>query len=1119
MLQFILGKPGTGKTTLIHQQIAQIQAEGGENALILIVPEQSSFQTEKALLAATPSGAISRARVLSFNRLSYYVFGRVGGARMAILENSGKHMLLRKIVSGLDGKLQYFKSAGDTKGFLDSLSTTITEFYQYHITPQQLEEHKKGATKEALAMKLNDLHLIYQAYQQHLEDNFICSDAMLDILAEKIPDADFLQGAEIWVDGFKSFTPQEKKVLSALLCVASGVKIALTAPGGLQDAQMITKFDAYHEVADTMRKLTTLGQQLNIQMQTPHICKEFYRHTNAPDLAFLCQNFLGFSSRTYGEVPKNIHIFSGENVFDEIDHAARLITTLTRQRGYKYSQIALVATNLGEYEKFLPAIFARHGIPVFVDARHSAISHPLMEMVFAACGIIAGNWSYEAVFRLLRLPIFTNRDEIDLLENYVLAHNIRGRGWQEYFVRGDEGALLQINTIRRWAVDIMRPLTDKFTQRKKFALEEFGRGIYEFLIANNMPQTLENWMDTAQMHGDNKALREHEQVWGKLMDTLDKMVEILGGQKETIADFAKILEAGIMDLGLAPPSIDQLVLGDLRRSRFGEVKAMVILGAKDGAMPSRPNDAGLFSDEDRDFLVNNGGLTLAKDTTAQICEEEFLIYTGFSKPSHFLAIGYPAGNLEGQGANPSRLLQRIRDLFPGLGQHAMEISSPQGVFGDMLLALGQSAISTRPLHGDFIHTYAHFSGDEYFGKKIDKMRAGLDFAYDTKLSTESVKALYRPNVKTSISKLQRYVSCSFAYFAEYNLRAKPRKIHDVAAADMGNVYHDILAEFGHILKQLGSDCASDEKRVSELVEQVIDGVLDHPANYALRTSGKHMHFAHKMREISKASALALSNHLARGKFDIAYNEVAFGSQRDDGDITMPPIEIELSENAKMLLEGRIDRVDISQIDGAEYVKIIDYKSGAKKFSLDDVYHGLDMQLLMYLGAFIRQMAETQGETAAVKTLPAAALYFNLHNPLLSFDEKLTNPAMLKDELLKKFRMSGLVLDEEAVLTGLDSKNTVDMGERVEKAKITAEGFAALLDHVSHLAKKAGQDILTGKISIYPYKYSNKSEDKTPCTYCDYHTICKFDAGADAHRNLSKLKREEVMEKISNKRQN
>ncbi|MCL2236465.1 MAG: exodeoxyribonuclease V subunit gamma, partial [Defluviitaleaceae bacterium] len=912
-IQFILGKPGTGKTSLIHQQIVEKQALGGDNALILIVPEQSSFQTEKALLSVAAQGAISRARVLSFNRLSYYVFGQVGGLNRAILENSGKYMLLRKIVAELSGKLQYFKSAQDTKGFLDTLATTITEFYQYDIYPEDLEKQK--AENEALTMKLHDLHLIYAAYRSHLEQNFISSDEMLDILAEKIPLADFLQGAEIWIDGFKSFTIQEKRVLSALLSTAGNLKIALTAPGDAQDTYMPTKNHAYFEVFDTINKLTDLAVSLGKKVEKTHVCGEHHRHAKAPDLGFLCKNFLGISNKIYDQTPENIHIFHRENIFEEIDHAARLVTTLTRKRGYKYSEIALVASNLSEYEKFLPPIFSRHEIPVFVDARQSTLSHPLMEMVFAACGVISSNWAYEAVFRLLRLPMFANRDDIDQLENYVLAHNIKWRAWQEEFARGDEEELHKINIIREWALGIMRPLTEKFTSRKKFALEEFGRGVYEFLVANNMPEILEEWMDTALATGNNQALREHEQIWNKLMDTLDKMVEILGKQKETIADFAKILEAGIMDLGLAPPSLDQLVLGDLRRSRFGEVKALLILGAKEGAMPGKPNDAGLFSDEDREFLVSQGGLTLAKDTTAQIYEEEFLIYAGFSKPSEFLAISYPAGNLEGQGASPSRLLNRIYDLFPNLSQNDLEASSPQGAFSDMTLALGQSATSAETACLKHTQAYNFFVKHPDFTDKIAQMRASLNFTYDAKLSAQSVKALYRPNIRTSASKLQRYAACPFSYFAEYNLRAKPRKIYDIANMDIGNIYHDILSRFGDILKRIGPDGARNENQVAELVEQAIDHVLESPVNYQFHSSGKYMHFAAKMREISKASTLALANHLSRGNFDLAYNEVAFGGQQTGGDVTLSPIEIELSKDAKMLLEGRIDRVDISKIGG------------------------------------------------------------------------------------------------------------------------------------------------------------------------------------------------------------
>jgi ATP-dependent helicase/nuclease subunit B len=1160
-LQFILGKPGTGKTTMCHNEISAKQAANGHaasaavgqnepnhtgNRLILIVPEQFSFQSEKALLSAASGlraegGALSRAQVLSFNRLSYYVLGKTGGVGRVILENSGKNMVLRKIISSLGNEFVYFKSAKETSGFLDSLATCITEFFQYGISPDDLESQAKMAQNQALGLKLTDLHLIYSAYRNFLEENFVSSDEVLDILAEKIPQAEFLKDAEIWIDGFKSFTPQEKKVLSSLLLVSKRIKIALPAPKKSSDFSQISRFDIYSEVVSTMESLTSMAEALGAKIEEPIVLKELMRHQNAPDLAFLTKHFLDFATLTkYDKTPQNIHIFTAENIFAEIDEAARMVVSLTRDRGYKYSEIGLIAADLPTYEKFAPAIFGRYGIPMFVDVRRSILGHPVVELIFAACQVISSNRSYEAVFRLLRLPVIAvpkpqsrhEKDEIDLLENYVLAYNIKGKTWQEDFRLGQNTGqntgqgigqgigqnadLEALNISRQKLLKIMEPLSKNFTPRRKYPLKDFAKAIYDFLLANNIPEILGSWMDEALSNGDNEALREHEQIWDKIMDTLDKMVEILPEQLENISGFAKILEAGLMDLGLAPPSLDQLVLGDLRRSRFGEVKAMIILGAKDGALPSRPADDGILSDDDR-YNLEDTGLNLAKDSIAKIFEEEFLIYSNFSKPQEFLSISYPTGDLAGGAANPARSLQRIKELFPEIDwevnrrNHKPPVSAV-GVFTDLILKMGQSIAENTELPQEYLNAYAYFKHDADYKNKLADMEASIKFVYgcnadntnssnsnnySRRLSKKSLQSLYKPHIRTGVSKLQRYIACPFSYFVEYNLAARPRKLHEVAAVDMGNIYHDILAKFGDILKELNNNEAANDEQIFKLADEAALKVIESPENYALRSSGRYMHFSQKMRAIAATSARALAAHLSQGGFEVAYNEVAFGG-------TENPIKIDLfgegPENAQMLLEGRIDRVDITKIDGAEYVKIIDYKSGSKQFSLDEVYHGLDMQLLVYLGAFISQLAESRGEDTAKRVYPAAAFYFNLLNPLIDFEDKLKDPEILKKELLKEFKMSGLVLDNESILSSV--------AETAKKSgTITAEDFAHLLGHVINLAKQTGQDILEGKIPIKPFKH----KDKTPCDHCNYRTICKFDpADQGTYRRLKTMKPEEVL---------
>jgi len=1135
-VQFILGKPGTGKTTFCHQEIAAKQDDNASNSLILIVPEQFSFQSEKALISATSGRGLWRAQVLSFHRLSYYVFGKTGGIEKKILEDSGKHMLLRKIIGENKKRLVYFKSGQEKKGFVEALSSSITEFYQYGIEPDEILARADAQTATNLRLKLLDLHLIYKEYKNYLEKEYISSDEILDILAQKIPHADFLRGAEIWLDGFKSFTPQEKTILSALISVAGCVKITLCVDVDESNAKQggFEKFDAFYEAKDTMRQINEMAESLGAKVDTAIMLHKPMRYQNAPDIAFLCDNFLGFSNRVYTELPKNIRIFSTENVHEEIATCAKTVAMLTRDRGHRYCDIGVVAADLGRYEKYMSAIFSQYDIPVFVDARREIMGHPLVELIFAALEVLATNWQYEAVFRLLRCAMSPiDRQEVDLLENYVLAYNIRGRAWLDGFEFSDDAEFA--NTLRAKVAELMSPMFTVGSPRKAHRVRDVASALYQFLESNGIDQILASSIADAQMRGDNEALRQHEQIWGKTIGTLDKLVEILGESSETIGDFAKILEEGMADLGLAPPSLDQLVVGDLRRSRFGELKALIVLGANEGLLPSRPETSGLLDDTDRSILAGDG-MKLAKDHIAKIYEEQFLIYANFAKPREYLAISYHNGDLEGSASTPTRLIERIAELFPRISITRIDeipqgsvarIAAPRVVFGDMAVSMATGQLS--PIYAD---AHDFFRGKPEFAAKLRNIEEAAAFSASTHaLSRSTTRGLYGRNMRSSVSKLERYINCPFSYFVEYNLEARPRRIYEATPVDMGNIYHDILSQFGSMIQQVGNFNDIDEGVVAEMVDAAIEQTFTNPQNKILESSGKYKHYAQRMRQISRISAEVLARHLQSGDFALAFNEVAFSDfTKNDSGLSLGSIEIPL-DHASMLLDGRIDRVDIGEIQGDEYVKIIDYKSGQRQFSLSEVFHGLDMQLLIYLYAFIQKLSEARGGNFSSKILPAAAFYFNLLNPVVAYGQGFKdNPDAIKDEILKNFKMSGIVLEEGDVIYAMDrdldkssqiipvslkkGSTRDELSLKKESTTISSEGFFALMNHVLSTAQKAGQEILSGNIAIEPAKH----RDKQSCRYCDYRSICKFDAAANSvrgggYRHMQYLKNDEVIARI------
>ncbi|MCL2170816.1 MAG: helicase-exonuclease AddAB subunit AddB [Defluviitaleaceae bacterium] len=1112
-IRYILGLPGSGKTTRCLNEIASAQEYFGNNSLIYLVPEQYSLQSERNLIAATANGAISRAQVLSFRRLAYFVFGKTGGVGRRILEENGKYMMLKKVLIDCAPRLRYFAKTADKAGFVDKLSASISEFFHYNINPDDIQ-----SDDPAVARKLEDLRLIYNTYIQYLENEYISQDEILDILSEKLADADFLADSHIWVDGFKSFTPQERAVLAALIPKAAQITVSIVLDTDKIDESRAT--DAFAEMRDTVIRINDLGKSLGAKIDPPIFLDKNHRFKNAPDLDFLCRNFLNFEQDTYSVKNPNIRLVACDNIYSEIHSAAKMVLHLLRDRGYRYSDIGIVCTDLEKYGTTLAGIFSQYQIPTFVDMRRVVLGHPLPELIRAALDIVSKNWQYEAVFKLLKtnlLPI--DRQDVDELENYVLANGVRGNKWKRNF-DGNNFNSDKLNEIRTRICNIMSPLVDQVGAGRHSILE-IAKVVYHFLEENEIRQSMQKWADEARLIGDNARLRAHEQIWVKISQTFEKIVEILGDKKFTLSEFSKILTAGFegSELALAPSSLDQLVVGDMRRSRFAALKALICLGATEGAMPAIPGQTGLLEDADRAALSTPA---LLREPLAKILEEDFLVYASFAMPAEFLAISYPLGDLSGKANSPAKILNRITELIPAVSTinadkipptSLANISSPAQTYSRIVELIRSYSDSNINLPGIYLDSIRHLMSNKNYRKKIVEIRDRMDyFSKKDNLSQLSLENLYGKKLRASISKIEKYAECPFAYFLRYNLNLRQRKLFEVATTDFGNIFHDIMDNFA---KKIATNLDKlNREQIHAAACAAVQEAIESPNNAILAASGQYAHFARRLQEIAIASTAAMAEHLRRGEFAILENEISFFEIGDDTSF----VDIQLENGASMGLEGRIDRVDIMEKNGESFVKIIDYKSGTAVFSLSEVFYGIQLQLLIYLGAFIEKFRKLKGANYVQNIFPAAIFYFNLANPMVNFNKNLLdNPEYLTATLLKEFRMSGILLDEKEIFYAMDANNSGDStiipaglkidGEFTKRSMVVSRaGFDALIRHSLDKARDYGNDIISGRIPIAPATHKTRHS----CRFCDYRSVCRFDeTQQDGLRRLSPLSTEEV----------
>ncbi|MDR0272455.1 MAG: hypothetical protein LBI27_03965, partial [Clostridiales bacterium] len=645
MVQFILGCSGSGKTSYILEEIREKISAGGNAPLYYLVPEQFSLQSEKLLLDGTRQ-AVTQVQVLSFNRLAHRLFSMLGGPPGQHADDLGKQMLLRKVL--FEVELEYYKSASDKHGFINELSHTITEMNHYRVSADDLTD-RAAHSSPTLAAKLRDTAKILTKYRDAVKGRYLLTDEMPELLCKKLDEfgnqpLPLLDGAYFWVDEFTGFTPQERQVLSHIIKRAAKVTFTLTVNDKISQAPR-----------ETMEKLEILTKDI-----LPHIyMKKNLRHANAKGLAFFVENF--GASQKISQEHDGIEIISAADRYSAVYAAAYKVLQLVSEGGHRFRDIAVLCGDRSQYEKILQNVFDRLQIPMFVDTETDILSHPLTEMIRAALDIPVRNYSYETVFRFLKTRLCgISPDVVDILENYALANGINSYRWRYAFREesAEEG--------RRQFLDAIS-VFEKLRADSVDTVKNYSRLVFEMLYAQKVPETLQAWFEKHMRDGDPATARLHAQIWPKLCEVFDKLVDILGDEKVTLKTFGATLDAGLVQVGLGriPPTLDQIVLGDITRSRYPQIKTMLVLGANDGVFPKTPTAAGLLTDYER-RLLKNSALELAPDNFKKVHETNFNLYCALSQPGENLIFIYAEAEPNGKPLRVSSVITKIRKMFPNL---------------------------------------------------------------------------------------------------------------------------------------------------------------------------------------------------------------------------------------------------------------------------------------------------------------------------------------------------------------------------------------------------------------------------------------------------------------------
>ncbi|MCQ5388206.1 helicase-exonuclease AddAB subunit AddB [Hungatella hathewayi] len=1154
-IQLLLGGSGSGKTHRLYTDLIKDSMENPDTKYFAIVPEQFTMQTQKEIVTLHPNHGVMNIDIVSFQRLAYRVFEELAIVNPDVLDDMGKSMILRKVTGGKQKELPLYQSHLNQNGFIGQLKSMLSELYQYGITPDMLEAKIPETTSPMLRQKLEDISVIYKAFQEYIRDRYITTEEILDVLCRHLPESKLIRDSVITLDGYTGFTPIQYRLLDLFLRYSRRVVVTVTVDPAVPERGKRGVQDLFYMSCEMIDKLNALARQNHVKREPDIVLDEHpavrYRRgakrraeqevrveqealTVSPAssaLDFLEQNLYRYSGRVYSGKAEEIRLVQAVNPAEEISCVVREIGKMLRE-GYRYRDMAVITGDIGSFAGELIHQFDASEIPYFLDDKKSILKNPMVELVRAALETIQKDFSYETMFRYLRTGLVVKPEDerkLDRLENYVIAMGIRGHKrwntpWEGWYRGGRDLNLEELNQLRE---EIMAPLTafiEAFREEGR-TVRTMSEAVVRLLEALSVEEKLLARESAFQEQGEFGLSKEYGQVYGLVVDLMDRLARLLGEEKVSRREYAEILDAGFSEIkvGLIPAAVDRIVVGDITRTRLDHIKILFFIGVNDGIVPQKKENSSLFTDKEREFLGSHH-IELAPTVRVESFRQRFYLYLALTKPEERLYLSYSAMDASGKSLRPSILLGELKKLFPQLTAVAASDEAAGIPFsirearGRLTRGLRNYGISRED--SEFLELFRHFMMNEEQRESVEKLVDAAFYAYEERgIGKMAAKALYGTVLGGSVTRLEQYASCAYAHFLNYGLELAERQQYELAAMDIGNLFHDSIDLCFKRMKEQGGDWKTiGEEERKALVHGVVTEVTEEYGNTILKSSARNAWLARKVEKITDRTIWALAEQLKKGDFTPVGFEVSFSAADN-----LKAMKIPLSEAEALHLKGRIDRMDLCEDEEHIYVKIIDYKSGGTSFDLTALYYGLQLQLVVYMDAAL-EMEERRNPDKTV--IPAGIFYYNINDPVIEREGDMS-PEAIDRRILKELRMNGLVNSELEVISHLDHEietesDVIPVAMKnglIQEAKSSVAGgkrFSALKRYVNEKLKTEGREILDGVVAVNPYKQGNK----TACDYCPYHAVCGFDLKTSGFgfRKFKPLKSEEIWPVIEGEQQ-
>ncbi|MGD9568262.1 MAG: helicase-exonuclease AddAB subunit AddB [Sedimentibacter sp.] len=1125
-LNIVAGRAKTGKTTYIYDDIHKEIKKNNNTNLILIVPEQMTYQTEYELIERINDHGIMSAEVLSFTRLAYKVFEEVGGLKVQEINSYGKIMLLKQIFDEKKDELQLFNKAYKQEGFLREFDALISELKQDCISVEFLEQILKFKVKEddnqLLNKKLEDIIKVYKEINNRTKDTFYDEEDKMDLFISLIEKSDYIKNSIIWIDGFESFNTQRHRIIKELIKYSKNVTVSLNIDSeALKNPHCTEDWEAFKIVNDTYKALINeLETEVNI---VPANIKKLSNETEVIE-----QNMFSINSDTYKKETSNIQIFSSLNPYSETEKVAAKIISLVRDHDYRWKDIQVATGDMDSYGINIKKVFTQYEIPYFLDAKRDIMGNPLTKFILSLLDMFIYNFKHDSVFEFLKAGFSSlDYDEVSKLENFALQYGIERDKWfKEFKFNADN--LEYFNKLREKFTSGLKSSKKKFKELKTTL--DITLFVFEFLETYKVQEKIEKQVGIFKRTNNYELSSENAQVWNYAMDIFEQIVLTGAACEITPLEYRKMIEAGLNEvkISIIPPTLDKVTVGEIEKISFKSSKVLFIIGANEGKLDSKNNEKGLLLDEERE-LLSRSGINLLNDSNYYIYKEKHILYKLFTNAIDKLFLSYAMGTVDGRTLQPSMYAEKLKQLFPDVKEQSdlngtdedENISNNKGTV-DFLVSKMRDFVEGNEIADMWKDVYAWYESNE--SHISDLIKQGLLYENKAlKITGSNLDKIHSRPVTMSVSRLESFAACPFKFFMENVIKPRPRVVQKVEFYDLGNIYHQAVEQFTkHITEPETNIFEIDKDAVLSMSQSCSEKILqDGEMDYAaFDANERNKYMKEKIKRLVNRAANTIVEQLKKGNFRPMYTELVIGES--DQQAFIEPVEIKLSNQVSIYFQGRIDRVDVLKKDDKVYVNIIDYKSSHKEIDLSDAVQGLQLQLLVYMSAIIKN-----GERLFLsKPEIGGAYYFCIDDPMIDGDEIAKEDS--ENAIFKQLSLKGYIVEDSDIIINMDkdllSNKKSDIipvsfnkdGSTSKSSKtLTFQEFKAVLNKTDEVAKDLAEKILDGNIDIMPFR---KDAGKTPCSYCDYTGVCQFDPSIDgsSYRKIKKLKKDEILLEILNK---